>query len=88
MIIPNGNHFCCLALNGPRLKVKQEQTVLPGLVISHEQNTFELEPHWVEWLGTIHANSFRESTLFITAIWTRWRLIREMYPFHSHSTIA
>ena len=68
MDIPNGNHFCCLTLNGPRLKVKQEQTVLPGLIISHEQNAFELEPHWVEWLGTIQANSFRESTLFITAI--------------------
>jgi hypothetical protein len=68
MTIPDGNHFCCLALNGPRLKVKQERTVLPGLIVSHEQNSFELEPHWVEWLGTIQANSFRESTLFITAV--------------------
>lgn len=68
MNIPSGNHFCCLALHGPRLRVKQEHILLPGLIVSHEQKAFELEPHWVEWLGTLQADSFRDSTLFITAI--------------------
>jgi hypothetical protein len=49
------------------LQVKQEYTVLPGLVVSNSQNEFELEPHWVEWLGSIQADSFRESSLYITA---------------------
>lgn len=68
MTFPEGSHFCCLALNGPRLRVKQEYNVLPGLTVSDKQDAFELEPHWVEWLGTIQANSFRESSLFITAV--------------------
>jgi hypothetical protein len=68
VIIPEGSHFCCLALSGPRLRVKQEYSVLPGLTVSHVQDAFELEPHWVEWLGTIQANSLRKSSLFITAV--------------------
>jgi hypothetical protein len=67
VIIPEGTTFCCLALKGPRLRIKQEQNVLPGLTVSPSQEAFELEQHWVEWLGTIQANSFRESSLFITA---------------------
>jgi hypothetical protein len=67
MIIPEGTIFCCLALKGPRLRIKQEQSVLPGLTVSPSQEAFELEQHWVEWLGTIQAKSFRESSLFITA---------------------
>jgi len=50
------------------LRVKQEYNVLPGLTVSHMQDAFELEPHWVEWLGTIQAESFRESSLFITTV--------------------
>jgi hypothetical protein len=50
------------------LQIKQEYSVLPGLTVSHKQDAFELEPHWVEWLGTIQADSFRESSLFITAV--------------------
>lgn len=42
--------------------------MLPGLTVSNAQDAFELEPHWIEWLGTIQAGSFRESTLFITAV--------------------
>jgi len=64
--LPEGSHFCCLALSGPRLRVKREYTVLPGLTVT--QDAFELEPHWVEWLGTIQAESFRDSSLFITAV--------------------
>jgi hypothetical protein len=59
--------FCCLALKGPRLQLKQEYTVLPGLTVNNTQNEFELQPHWVEWLGSIQADSFRDSTLYITA---------------------
>lgn len=66
--IPKGAHFCCLALHGPRLCVKQEHHVLPGLSVSNKQDAFKLEPHWIEWLGTLQARSFEESTLFITAI--------------------
>jgi hypothetical protein len=66
--IPKGTHFCCLALHGPRLRIKQEHYVLPGLIVSNKQDAFKLEPHWVEWLGTLQARSFEESTLFITAI--------------------
>jgi hypothetical protein len=68
VIIPEGSHFCCLALTGPRLRVKQEYSVLPGLTVGHAQDAFELEPHWIEWLGTIQSDSFRESSLFITAV--------------------
>jgi len=67
MIIPEGTAFCCLALEGPHLRIKQEQSVLPGLTVSPSQEAFELEQHWVEWLGTIQASSFRQSSLFITA---------------------
>ena len=67
MAFPVDTDFCCLALKGPRLQVKQEHIVLPGLTISNAQNEFELEPHWAEWLGSIQANSFRESSLYITA---------------------
>jgi hypothetical protein len=46
--------------------VEQEHVVLPGLTVSNAQTAFELEPHWVEWLGTLQAKSFRESSLYIT----------------------
>lgn len=68
MPFPENSHFCCLALKGPTLKVKEEHAVLPGLTVSNTQSAFELEPHWVEWLGTIQATSFRESSLYITAV--------------------
>lgn len=68
MIIPEDSHFCCLALNGPRLAVKQEHNVLPGLTVANSQDAFELEPHWVEWLGSIQADSFGKSSLYITAV--------------------
>ena len=68
MTFPRDIDFCCLALKGPRLQVKQEHAVLPGFTVSNTQNGFELEPHWVEWLGSIQANSFRESSLYITAV--------------------
>ncbi len=66
--IPKATHFCCLALHGPRLRIKQQHQVLPGLIVSNKQDAFKLEPHWVEWLGTLQARSFEESTLFITAL--------------------
>lgn len=66
--IPNGSHFCCLALNGPRLQTKQEHQLRPGLFVSNKLEALELEPHWVEWLGTIQANSFRKSSLYITVV--------------------
>jgi hypothetical protein len=66
--IPGDSHFCCLALNGPRLRHKQEHLVAPGLTVGNAQDAFELEPHWIEWLGTIQADSFRESSLFVTAV--------------------
>ena len=68
MDIPNGSHFCCLALNGPRLLEKREYQLSPGLFVSNEQDAFELEPHWVEWLGTIQADSFRGSSLYVTVV--------------------
>ena len=60
--------FCCLALKGPILQLKQEHALLHGLTVSNAQNGFELEPHWVEWLGTLQVESFEKSTLFITAV--------------------
>ena len=42
--------------------------MLAGLTVSNTQNEFELEPHWVEWLGSIQADSFRNSSLYITAV--------------------
>lgn len=68
MTFPDDSDFCCLALNGPRLELEQEYALLPGLTVSNAQNGFELEPHWVKWLGTLQAESFEKSTLFITAI--------------------
>lgn len=68
MIIPEDSHFCCLALKGPRLRTDQEFNAPCGLTVSHAQDAFQLEPHWVEWLGTIQANSFQESSVFITAV--------------------
>lgn len=68
VLIPEGSYFQCLALKGPRLSVNQVHTVLPGLIVSNTQGAFDLEPHWVEWLGTIQAESFRESSLYITAV--------------------
>src|ERR1039458_9844971 len=67
-MIPEDSHFCCLALKGPRLAVKQEHNVLPGLTVADSQDAFELEPHWVEWLGSIQAESFEKSSLYITAV--------------------
>ena len=61
MDIPNGSHFCCLALNGPRLQTKQEYQLGPGLFVSNKQDALELEPHWVEWLGTIQATPFEKA---------------------------
>jgi len=82
VIIPEGSHFCCLALSGPHLRVKQEYGVLPGLTVSHVQDAFELEPHWVEWLGTIQADSFRESSLFITAVVDGLHIRTQGLPLH------
>lgn len=65
---PRDSSFCCLALKGPSLQVKQEHTILPGLTVSNTQTAFDLEPHWVEWLGSIQANSFSDSSLYITAV--------------------
>lgn len=48
--------------------MNQEFTIAPGLTVSNSQTAFELEPHWVEWLGSIQANAFRESTLYITSV--------------------
>lgn len=41
--------------------------MLAGLTVSSAQTAFELEPHWVGWLGSIQAESFRKSSLYITA---------------------
>jgi len=65
---PRDVDFCCLALQGPRLQVKQEHTVLAGLTVSNTQNEFELEPHWggkgikVKWVQ-IRDASHREMLL-------------------------
>jgi hypothetical protein len=50
------------------LAVQQEHSVLPGLTVANTQDAFELEPHWVEWLGSIQAESFEKSSLYITAV--------------------
>jgi hypothetical protein len=78
---PNGSHFCCLALNGPRLKIKQEYELAPGLYVSDKQEALALEPHWIEWLGTIQANSFNESSLYITAVANTLSGIQD-FPVH------
>jgi hypothetical protein len=31
------------------------------------QTAFNLESHWVQWLGSIQAGSFKESSLYLTA---------------------
>jgi hypothetical protein len=48
--------------------VKQEHEVLSGITVSNTQNALELQPHWIEWLGTIQADAFRNSSLYITAV--------------------
>lgn len=68
MTFPDGSTFCCLALKGPALSVKGEYEILSGITVSNTQNALELQPHWVEWLGTIQADAFRESSLYITAV--------------------
>ena len=42
--------------------------MLPGLTVSDTQDAFELAPHWFEWLGSIQAESFGKSSLYITAV--------------------
>jgi hypothetical protein len=79
---PSGSQFCCLALNGPRLKIKQEYELAPGLYVSDKQEALALEPHWVEWLGTIQANSFKESSLYITAVTGTLSSLRDDAPLH------
>jgi hypothetical protein len=53
------------------MQVEQEYALLPGITVSNVLKGFELEPHWVEWLGTLQAESFKKSTLFITAVRTQ-----------------
>jgi hypothetical protein len=78
---PKDISFCCLALKGPRLHVDQEHTVLPGLTVSSTQEAFKLEPHWVQWLGSIQADSFRNASLYITAT-SQPRHYMETEPAH------
>jgi hypothetical protein len=66
MKFPSDIDFCCLALKGPRLAVKGECAILPELIVSSEA-PLKLEAFWVEWLGTIQAQTFEQSTLYITA---------------------
>ncbi len=84
MQVPEGSRFCCLALDGPRLRTQGEVCVLPGLTVSSAQDAFELEPFWVEWLGTLQADSFRRSTLFITAVIDTWRPDTGGVPLPDH----
>ena len=58
--------FCCLALTGPVLADEGTQNVLPDLSVSGSTGHIDLE-FWAEWLGTLQTDSFRRSSLVITA---------------------
>lgn len=58
--------FCCLALTGPVLGVQGPKVVLPDLTVTNSSAHIELD-FWKEWLGTIQADSFRRSSVVITA---------------------
>lgn len=58
--------FCCLALTGPVLAVQGPQVVLPDLIVTDSSAHVDLD-FWKEWLGTIQAETFRRSSLVITA---------------------
>lgn len=42
--------------------------MVPGVTISDSQTELVLQPHWVEWLGTIQTEHFKSSSLYITAV--------------------
>jgi len=67
MPFPDNTDFCCLALNGPRLDVPGLHILLPGLTLSNSQDSVDLDETWAKWLGSLQADSFRKSSLFITA---------------------
>lgn len=58
--------FCCLALGGPSLEVDGTHSLLPGLTVSNSV-MLDLDETWVRWLGTVQADAFRDSSLFILA---------------------
>jgi hypothetical protein len=59
--------FCCLALRGPHLAARGAHTLLPGLTVSNSQAPLDLDKVWVNWLGSLQADEFRRSSLFIVA---------------------
>lgn len=42
-------------------------TLLPGSTISNSQAPLDLDDTWANWLGTLQAEAFKGSSLFITA---------------------
>jgi hypothetical protein len=66
MTFPADLDFCCLALKGSRLAAAGESAIFPGLTVSDEA-PFKLEAFWVDWLGTIQAETFEQSTIYLTA---------------------
>src|SRR5437660_1370865 len=58
--------FCCLALNGPVLAQREAQAVFPDLLVSDSTEHIDLD-FWAEWLGTLQTDTFRNSSLVITA---------------------
>src|SRR6267142_1424047 len=67
MPLPDNIEFCCLALDGPSIDVEGVEVLLPGLTVSNSTAPIELDAVWEHWLGTIQAESFKESSLVIRA---------------------
>jgi hypothetical protein len=58
--------FCCLALSGPTLEAAGTHSLMPGLTVS-DSVILDLDETWVKWLGSLQADAFRGSSLFILA---------------------
>lgn len=66
MPFPDNVDFCCLALSGPRLEMQGTTNLAPGLSVSDSAANVDLD-FWAKWLGTLQADSFRRSSVVITA---------------------
>lgn len=67
MPFPDNVAFCCYALNGPYLVSHEPVQVMDGLSVSRNPGPVDLDDTWIRWLGTLQAETFRESDLIITA---------------------
>ena len=64
-IIPINHKFCCIALSGvPDLNINFPCDILPNLSI-YSANPFELDNHWIEWLGSLEIDHLKNCNFLI-----------------------